>query len=211
VSTLEYLAHQLDVGLAAAGFRLLVGGSIRRKYEGALGGMPATADVSIMLVAPSTPSGYTLTLGVRTPAPARWVAGQRIPLLLRAGLTSVDDPPHGPLLRAHDAEWARRFVEHAPSREALRAVLAEATFVEHRPGGELEVQVQRLASVVVPDVPRLAHAVGVVAATAAAPPLPAPAPARWSDDRTLVMAVITIGVLGFCALLTVIVVVAFMT
>lgn len=207
MSTVEHLAHQLDSGLAAAGFRLVAGGTIRRRYDGALGGLPATADVSVMLVGPSTPSGYTLTFEVKTPAPARWVAGQRIPLLLRGGLTAVDEPPHGPLLRAHDPGWARRFVEHGPSRDALRAVLAEANFVEHRPGGELVVQLQRLASLTVPDLPRLARAVGAVVATASAPPLPAPAPARWSDDRTLAMAVVTVGVLGFLAVVAVVLVV----
>ena len=209
MSTVDDLTHQIDTGLAAAGFRLVQPGHIRRKYEGALGGVFATADLNIMLVALSTPSGYTLTFEARTPAPARWVAGARIPLLLRGGLTAVEDPPHGLLLRAHDPAWARRFVDHAPSKDALRAVLAEATFVEHRPGGELQVQLQRLASLAVPDLPRLAHAIGAVVATACAPPHPAPAPARWSDNRTLVMAVITIGVLGFLGIVTLVLVLAF--
>jgi hypothetical protein len=108
----------------------------------------------------------------------------------------VPDAPLGLALYAHDLGWARRLVEHPPTRDALSRVLAEASFVKHFPDGRLQLQLQAPGRSDLPPVAAMLGWFAQVVATVMAPPAPTPAKPRWSDNTALVMTLITVVVLG---------------
>ena len=192
----EAFAEAFDAQFHAAGLAVEGGGFVERTYRGALGGLPARAELSVLVPVGDVPAGFYLTVELETGLAARWAAGRSIPVFHRMGMHAVADAPLGLALYAHDLPWARRFVEHPTARDALSRVLAEASFVKHFPDGRLQMQLQAPGRSDLPQVAAMLGWFAQVVATVMAPPAPAPAKPRWSDSTALVMMLITVVVLG---------------
>jgi hypothetical protein len=196
----EAFAASFDAPLHGAGLSLAGGGFVERRYHGVLGGCPAVAKLSVTVANQTTPMGYYLTVEVQTGVRARWIAGTNVPLLLRGGMTPIgEEAPGQPLLRAHDATWGARLLDDPQARGALGLLLRDATFLEHRPDGSFQVQIQRPGGTEVPDLAGFVRAAAQIVGVVRAPPAPSPVAGRWSDNRGLALAVIAVVVVAVFA------------
>jgi hypothetical protein len=192
----DAFAQAFDAQLNATGLALEGGGFVKRVYRGAIAGLPARAELSVLVETDRMPTGYYLQIELETRLAARWAAGRNLPVFHRTGMHTVPDAPLGLALYAHDLTWARRLVEHPPTRDALSRVLGEASFVKHFPDGRLQMQ----STCARPQWPAAdwepARLVRAGRRDRDGPPAPAPAKPRWSDHTALVMAIVTVAVLG---------------
>jgi hypothetical protein len=197
-----------DATLARAGLQCHGGTPrIERTYTGAIGGRQARAKLSVTTDQNDVRygTGFYLTIEVDTGLPARLAAGRNVPLLVGRGLEELPGVwPAIPnvALRAHDHQWARRFCDDQQTAGAMTSILQRAEYIEHRPGTlQLMIQDRPLSTECFNWLPPLVSAFGFVTQAAMMPPAPTPAPTRWSDNRALLVAVISLGVITLLIIL----------
>ncbi len=191
----QQICEVIDAQLTAAGFHVSGGTIVQRIYLGSLAGLAVRGELSVMTPSQLILPGYVLTVEAQTGVPTRWVGGKEVPLLLGRGLASVG-AIDGAIIRADDPGWARRLTDDPGARAALAALLSEVSFVEHLPSGALRMQLQRPSRPVVPPLAPLVLAFEHLLRVVCSAPPPRPAAARWTDNRTLLMVLVTVVVLG---------------
>lgn len=203
------LCTEVDQALQQVSLQLTNDGFVNRGYQGTLDGRPLRGALSLFMDTGSNvrlttgqATGYQLSLEYDNGLPTRWVMGTDIPLLIGAGLTRVANVTPKALLRADDAAWAGRFL--APEVRPAFTQLAEvATFMEQRPG-VMQLQVRRFGDTTLPPLLPLLHAFAAVARASQQAPAPRASGSRLSDNRGLMMLLITVAVLatfGTCLVL----------
>ena len=89
----DAFAQAFDAQLHAAGLALEGGGFVKRTYRGALAGLPARAELSVLVPVGDMPAGFYLTVELETRLAARWAVGRSIPVFHRTGMHTVPDAP----------------------------------------------------------------------------------------------------------------------
>lgn len=198
----DQLCSEIDAALAVAGLRCVGGPFVARKYEATFDGRPLRATLSVFLDTGNRFRGSTLqavsyqvTIELENGLPTRWLAARFVPLLLRAGLPTIATLANGAEFRADDAAWSSARFGAGEGRAAIESLAAHAELVEQRPG-LFQVQMRRIADAPAPDFRAELDAFATIARLSAQPPAPKVAASRFTDHRSLMLALIAVVVLG---------------
>lgn len=201
---LPQLFAEVDDGLARVGLlrRSGPGELVARSYETHLDGMPLRATLSVLVdtgtvhrLTSGQATGYVLSVECQNGLATRWLVGASLPLLVGLGLPKLGPVSPGNELRADDEGWARSRLLAGPARGALEGLLAVGAVVEQRPG-ILEARLSRLGDTHVPDLARWMEAFASLVRLSQMPPNPRVAGARLTDNRGLMMALLSVVVVG---------------
>ena len=200
---IEEIQGAIDDALARAGFRRTSDGFIMRTYETVLDGMRVTASLSVFIdtgtahrLTSRRATGYDFAMECENGLSTRYVIGTSIPLLLGRGLPQVPFPAV-PEARAFadDVPWLSSRLLSDAMRPAVEGLASHASFIEQRPG-TFHVKFTRLGITELPPLDAVIGAFASIVRASMVPPLPKPAAARLSDNRVLMMVLVTVGVLG---------------
>lgn len=202
----DEICQAIDAALARASFRRTSDGFVMRQYEAVLDGMPVRASLSVFVdtgtvhrLTSGQATGYDFSIECQNGLPTRYVAGKSIPLLIGLGLHRVALPRVPECeARVDDLAWFESHLASPAARVALEMLAANASFVEQRPN-VVHVKFTRMGITELPPLDDVLGAFVTLVRASAGPPAPRPSAPRLSDNRTLMMILITLGVLGVFA------------